>query len=130
MTPLNIQEEAEQRWRSRCPCCRRPMVEYKDPGIPGRRNPSTAKSAGHNVPLSQGGPATMFVYICAGCNVEQDSNTFAAWAYLLERKGDPRAANVREVAELFEKWKNRPMRFPTYSKARDRIRRSYERIDR
>lgn len=113
MRPLNIQEEAAQRWRSRCPCCRRPMTEHS---THGKATPSTTKTAGHNVPVSLGGSkvAGLWVYICHRCNNEQDTETFASWAYLLERAGDERAPYVREVAELFDEWRARDDVLPPF----------------
>lgn len=70
--------------------------------INGRAQPRSTQSAGHDVPVWRGG--SLWVYICKGCNVEQDNMTFADWAIWLERHGDRRAERVRLVADLFVEW--------------------------
>lgn len=95
----NLAFDAQLRWGSRhCPCCGRAMHTREH--RPGRPQPRDARTRGHDVPVSLGGVA--WIYICFGCNNDQGSLPFAVWARKLAAAGDARAPLVQAVAEFIE----------------------------
>lgn len=86
---------------SRCPCCKHPMVTPRKKNLANvqRRD---RKTVAHNAATSFGGDDTVWVYACNGCNNDQGNRTFRSWSQHLDRLGDPRAANVRQLAAIVE----------------------------
>lgn len=93
---------ARQRWRTRCPCCLRVMTKNKLK--PGKPNPSTHQTKGHDKPVAFGGDHLVWVNMCYRCNNEQGSRDLVQWAHHLLRFEDPRAENVVALAVFVREW--------------------------
>lgn len=98
-----LAHEASGRWRSRCPCCARPMRSMR-----GHRHdvatPTDARSMAHNVAVANGGNVGVWVYTCHRCNSEQGRRNFRQWAANLSAYRDPRAALVMALADFVDRW--------------------------
>ena len=94
---------AEQRWKRCCPCCGVNMRSGR--GLKrGRPMPTNVKTDGHDIAVSRGGDARIWLAICYGCNNDQGWLSFVDWARVLYRAGDKRAQRVHDVARFIEHW--------------------------
>ena len=102
---MRLYEMAERRWRTRCPCCTRPMTptRYK----PGKPDPGTMRTRGHDRAVAHGGDPMQWLFMCRRCNNEQGWLSFAAWARMLVLRDDPRAPLVVEVARFCHEWRQK-----------------------
>lgn len=100
---MRLHEIAERRWRNRCPCCSRVMTKTVDK--PGKTQPGTMRTRGHDRAVAHGGDNWAWLFICRKCNEQQGWLSFAAWCRLLILRGDPRAEAVAEVARLCGEWR-------------------------
>lgn len=100
-----LHEEASQRWRNRCPCCTRHMTKTVDK--PGRSQPGTMRTRGHDRAVAHGGDPQQWLFMCRKCNEHQGWLSFAAWARMLVLRDDPRAELVAEVARFCHQWREK-----------------------
>ena len=101
---LRVSEFVASRYKPRqCPACLNGMTSPKKLK-PGRTEPRSTKSRGHDHPVSRGGSWDAYVFMCKGCNADQGLRDFVQWARVLLQRGDRRAEHVTALAVLVRGW--------------------------
>lgn len=89
-------------YRTRCPCCLRPMLKMKEKA--SQRMPKTALTKGHVYSAANASTRDIWFRQCVECNHDQGAFELGAWATYLTRRGDRRAGHVVALCGIVYRW--------------------------